>query len=305
MSEKFEPTDFSNVYEGDRVQFVTANNGFDGGDDVWRTGTVTKVTAATVVVACEGSILGPTAVLRRIGWNARCVSKVITEKPVHRPYDAKHVQIVDMGHTVWALYIPDPEQAKDPRHVLDNILDRSKYDDVEIVATATRLYKSQGAAVSGWIIASGPEHGSEGYPNKLEMRQALHLVIGQYFTPAAPFTAGTIVEGPQDAPAAPESAPTVIETGDCTAHGIAGKFGAHAAALNVTCCAAGTTYGVWDRLAGGFTFTADCATEAANWAAEQLDEDPDGDMDITAVCRDHAEQPADSCEDCYDDEEGN
>jgi hypothetical protein len=84
----------------------------------------------------------------------------------------------------------------------------------------------------------------------------------------------------------------------CPAHGIADKRGAHAAALDVTCCAAGTTYGVWDENDGGFTYVVDCAMDAANWAADQLDEDPDSDMVIKAVCREHEEQPADGCEDC-------
>jgi hypothetical protein len=104
----------------------------------------------------------------------------MTEKQT-RAYDAKHVQIVDMGHTVTALYIPDPEQAKDPHHVLNNILDNSKYANVEVVATATRVYKSEGAMASGWFITSGGDYGSEGYPNKAAMREALRLTIRDYF----------------------------------------------------------------------------------------------------------------------------
>jgi hypothetical protein len=104
----------------------------------------------------------------------------MTEKRARRPYDAKHVQLVDMGHTVWALYIPDPEQAKDPRTVAENIT-ASEYTNVEVVATAKRCFKSEGAAVSGWIIASGSDHGSEGYPNKPSMLEALRLTIAEYF----------------------------------------------------------------------------------------------------------------------------
>jgi hypothetical protein len=86
---------------------------------------------------------------------------------------------------------------------------------------------------------------------------------------------------------------------DCPSHAVTDQRGAHAEALPIPCCAAGTTYGVWDDYADGFTFAVDCAMEAANWAAEQLDEDPDGEMSVKAVCREHEEQPADSCEDCY------
>jgi hypothetical protein len=42
---------------------------------------------------------------------------------------------------------------------------------------------------------------------------------------------------------------------------------------------------------------------AANWAAKQLDEDPDYEMHVKAVCGDHPEQPKDGCEECYDESE--
>lgn len=182
MNETFEPVDFSNVHEGDRIQFVTANNGFDGGDDVWRTGTVVKVTAATVVVTCGSHWFGSKAVLRKYqpAWNARCVSKAVTEQPARRPYNAENVQIVDQGLVMTALYIPDPEQAKDPKYVLEHITD-SRYAGVEVVAVATRHFKTEGASASGWFIRSGLDHGSEGYPNKRDMREALRLTIRDYF----------------------------------------------------------------------------------------------------------------------------
>ena len=185
MSETFEPVDFSNVHEGDRVQFVTANNGFGGsGDDVWRTGTVAKVTEKTVRVVCDDvstRVKRDVAVLRRADWHYRCVSKAVTEQATRRPYGAEHVQIVDQGLVMTALYIPDPEQAKDPEYVLEHILDR-RYENVEVVATATRHFKSEGAAVSGWVIASGNDYGSEGYPNKRALREALDITIADYFT---------------------------------------------------------------------------------------------------------------------------
>lgn len=97
--ETFEPVTFQDVHEGDRVRFVTANNGFgsDGGD-LWRTGTVTKVTAKTVTVAITGHNplaedvfvggksrkLGRTARLRQADWHHRCVSKAATEQPPPR-----------------------------------------------------------------------------------------------------------------------------------------------------------------------------------------------------------------------------
>lgn len=89
----------------------------------------------------------------------------------------------------------------------------------------------------------------------------------------------------------------------CPAHHVADERGTHAEALPVPRCEPGTTYGVWDELAGGFTFAVDCAMDAANWAAEQLDEDPDGEMTIKAICREHEEQPKDGCEECLADDE--
>lgn len=118
------------------------------------------------------------------------------------PYDAAHVAIVDTGRAVWALYIPDAEQAKDPRAVLDN-LTAPEYADVEVVATATRHYRSEGAPVSGWFIASGPDSGSEGYANKQAMRDALRITIGGYFARSA---APQPADSPQEAPSAPVAA---------------------------------------------------------------------------------------------------
>lgn len=95
-TETFEPVTFQDVHEGDRVRFATANNGFgsDGGD-LWRTGTVTKVTDKTVTVEITGHNplaedvfrdgksrkLGRTARLRQADWHHRCVSKAATDQP--------------------------------------------------------------------------------------------------------------------------------------------------------------------------------------------------------------------------------
>ncbi|ELP67664.1 hypothetical protein STRTUCAR8_08534 [Streptomyces turgidiscabies Car8] len=98
--ETFEPVDFSNVHEGDRLQFVTANNGFDGGDQVWRTGRVTKVTAKTVTVDCDSSLLGRGARLRRADWPYRCVSKAVAEQPARQSNDAEGAKVdLDDGYS--------------------------------------------------------------------------------------------------------------------------------------------------------------------------------------------------------------
>lgn len=205
----------------------------------------------------------------------------MTDAKARTPYDVEHITIVDMGRTTWALYIPDPEQAKNPRTVAANIT-APEYANVEVVATATRCYKTEGATASGWFISSGLDSGSEGYPNKPAMREALRLTIGGYFTSQDQET-DTMT-----------AAPAV-----CSSHsGVADTRGVHTQALPVVHCQDGTEYGVWDENDGGFTHVVDCAMEAANWAAEQLDDDPDGEMVIKAVCREHREQPADSCEPC-------
>lgn len=82
MSEKFEPVDFGNVREGDRLQFVTTENGFDGRGTYWRTGSVVKVTEKTVRVICDDvptRVKRDTAVLRRNDWGSRAVNKAVTE----------------------------------------------------------------------------------------------------------------------------------------------------------------------------------------------------------------------------------
>lgn len=180
-AEMFEGVASSNVHEGDRLQFMTRETGFNGRGLYSRTGTVVKVTAKTVRVDCRDSGEG-TAVLRRdlVEWHSRAVRRVVVEKPARRPYDAQHVQIVDQGLTVTALYIPDSEQAKTPEQVWDNITDRA-YAAVEVVATMRRFYKSEGAMYSGWIVESGMNRG-EPIPNKREAIEQLRHAIADYFT---------------------------------------------------------------------------------------------------------------------------
>lgn len=97
-----------------------------------------------------------------------------------QPYDAKHIAIVDSGLTVTALWIPDPEAAKNPSHVLVHICD-PQFASVEVVAQATRYYKRDGANFSGWIVRSGLNH-SDPIPNKREAIQSLRHSVAAYFT---------------------------------------------------------------------------------------------------------------------------
>jgi hypothetical protein len=73
--ETYEPVGFDDVTPGDRVRFVTADNGFGGTGELWREGTVTSVTLRTVRISCDSNLVGPTAVLRRSTWPYRSVSR--------------------------------------------------------------------------------------------------------------------------------------------------------------------------------------------------------------------------------------
>ncbi|GAA3032564.1 hypothetical protein FHS39_002546 [Streptomyces olivoverticillatus] len=97
-----------------------------------------------------------------------------------QPYDADHIAIVDMGHTVWALYIPDPEHAKDPQRVADNLL-RPEYRDVEMVAGMQRHFKKDGAWFSGWVIEAPDGSNSDGIPNKRQAMKVLRATIRDHF----------------------------------------------------------------------------------------------------------------------------
>lgn len=69
-------------------------------------------------------------------------------------------------------------------------------------------------------------------------------------------------------------------------------------AKSVPVCAEGATYGVWDDNDAGFVHVVDCAQDAVTWATEQMDDEPDYELEILAVCREHTDQPANGCEEC-------
>lgn len=99
----------------------------------------------------------------------------MTEQTARRPYDAKHVRIVDQGNIVTAVWIADPELAKDPAAALDGPAYWT--DDVEVVAKATRFYKREGADFSGWVVGS-----SDPIANKREALRELRRCITDRFT---------------------------------------------------------------------------------------------------------------------------
>lgn len=90
----------------------------------------------------------------------------------------------------------------------------------------------------------------------------------------------------------------------CTRHDVKDRRGGRALELGVIpTCEPGITYGAWSESAGGFVYSGvDCATDAANWAADELrqlaKEDDTDKFEILAICPDHEEQPKNGCEEC-------
>jgi hypothetical protein len=252
-TETFVPVDFADVHEGDTVQFVTANNGFDGGDDVWRIGTVTKVTEKTVRVACDSNAFGSAAVLRKHqpSWNARCVSKSV-ETPDEAPFQPGE-RVVHADGRCFKFVSVNPE-------------DSSRI----LVARPT-----DGRVVS-WILSECRAENETEIAARHGETDKLHNA-------------------------------TCKSQGDCISHGIKDKRGSRGLELGVIpACEPGTTYGAWSEGAGGFVHSGDCATEVANWAADELrklvKEDDTDTIEILAVCRDHEEQPKGGCEGCAEED---
>lgn len=88
----------------------------------------------------------------------------------------------------------------------------------------------------------------------------------------------------------------------CPKHHVVDKRGGRAVELGTIPACEPITYGAWSEGAGGFVYTGDCATEVANWAADELrrlaKEDDTDTIQILAVCPDHEEQPKNGCEEC-------
>jgi hypothetical protein len=111
----------------------------------------------------------------------------MSEKAAERlPYDAKHVIYRESVHglIVTAFWTSDPDVAAlladqdTPTDVVDQKL--WLRDDVEIVATATRHYRYEGADFSGWIVKS-KGCPSDPIPNKRVALKALRAAVAEYF----------------------------------------------------------------------------------------------------------------------------
>ncbi|GAA2694388.1 hypothetical protein GCM10010400_69950 [Streptomyces aculeolatus] len=176
---RYEGVDFSNVHEGDRLQFTTRETGFNGRGLYSRTGVVVKVTEKTVRVDCGLESWNRTAVLRRADWHSRAVRRVVTEQPARRAYNAANVQYVDEGLIVTAVWVSDP--TIDPAVALENILRRDLPYEVVQVAEATRHFKREGADFSGWIISCGNDYNTEPIARKRDAIKDLRLQVESYF----------------------------------------------------------------------------------------------------------------------------
>jgi hypothetical protein len=182
MSETFEPVDFNNVHEGDRVQFVTNENGFDGRGLYSRTGVVVRVTEKTVRVDCTEGRERDIAVLRRADWRSRDVRRIVTETPARRPYNAANVQYIDQGNIVSAVWCSDP--TVDPETALENDLRSFTGDvpyEVEVIAEATRYFRTEGAGFSGWIIRRGNDYSTEPIKRKPDALKELRGWVAGHF----------------------------------------------------------------------------------------------------------------------------
>lgn len=183
-TEVYEGVEPNNVHVGDRLQFITRETGFNGRGLVVRTGTVVKVTAKTVRIDCRGSWEG-IAVLRKHlpEWVSRAVRRVVVEEPARRPYNAENVQYVDEGNIVTAVWCSDP--TIDPKVALENSLRSITGDlpyEVEVIAEATRFYRTEGASFSGWIISTNSNYSTEPAKRKPDALKELHGWVEGYFT---------------------------------------------------------------------------------------------------------------------------
>lgn len=186
-TETFEGVEPRNVHEGDRLQFMTRETGFNGRGLYVRTGVVVKVTAKTVRVVCgnPASYRPDTAVLRKdaVEWHSRNVRRIVPEEPARRPYNAENVQYVDEGNIVTAVWCSDPTIA--PEVALENdlrsIAGNVPYE-VVVIAEATRHFRREGADFSGWIIRRGVDYSTEPIKRKPDAVKQLHLSVEGYFT---------------------------------------------------------------------------------------------------------------------------
>lgn len=159
------------------IRWSAPDRGFGGMGIVTRSGYVRKVTAKTAEVLEDDGTADGTA--RRINRSTfyEYETQRLTNKPV--PYHPDFVHTVVEDHSITALWSPTP--LRDAQHVMDNILNRELYGDIEVIATAERVYARDGAdpGHSGWFIRSGPNCSSEPYKRKANAMRALADTVAE------------------------------------------------------------------------------------------------------------------------------
>jgi len=108
---------------------------------------------------------------------------MITMTAERLPHTARHTVYRDSGTMIHAFWTSNPDiaqQLRDPATPDETINRLWFHNDVEIVATATRFYKRDGAGHSGWIVES------QGYPsdsitNKREAMKSMRYAVASYF----------------------------------------------------------------------------------------------------------------------------
>ncbi|MEV8636828.1 hypothetical protein AB0395_34820 [Streptosporangium sp. NPDC051023] len=179
---------FDQVLKGDRLTFLTRDNGFDGsGDDIERTGIVTLKTDKAIDLHVGGGIHvfrngkdrieGAGARLLRSEWYGRCVR--LAERG-RLPYEADFVVYVDFGTIVWAMWTPDPVKAAAPQSLADTIHHPAN-SDAELIATMQRQTRAQGYSNSGWVMGSGSNPGDYVGASKREAMATLRAIVAEHF----------------------------------------------------------------------------------------------------------------------------
>lgn len=334
-TETFEGVDPSNVREGDRLQFFTRETGFNGRGLHSRTGVVVKVTEKTVRVDCGDSSEG-TAVLRKYQpeWNSRDVRRVVTKQPATARTAADFpkgtrvtgpdgrmgtVNGVDVGHVTntehvnygreyvgvsWDKDEKCPWGDRGRPFVDELVIESTTQVDVEEVPfqPGERVVYADGRCFE--FVSVNPEDSSRILVARPRDGRVVSWLLSE--CRAENETEIAARHGETDK----LHTATCQSQGDCTSHNVKDRRGGRGLELgSIPTCEPGLTYGAWSEGAGGFIYSGDCATEAANYAADELrtlakDDDTDT-IQILAVCPDHEEQPKNGCEDCNttDDEE--
>jgi hypothetical protein len=329
-TETFEGVDSGNVHKGDRLQFMTRETGFNGRGLYSRTGVVVKVTEKTVRVACDavGHASPEIAVLRRHvpDWVSRDVRRVVTEQRTATRTAAdfpKGTRVTSADGQTGTVNgsdigrVTNTEHANYGREYIGVTWDptesipwgqrnRPFVDELTVTAAADtdeapfqpgeRVVHADGRCFT--FVGVNPEDSSR----ILVARPTDERVVSWLLTDCRAENETEIAASHGETVRLHRA--TCGGHAGCARHGIEDRRGGQAIELGtIPTCESGVIYGAWSEGGGGFVYSGvDCATDAANWAADELrqlanDDDTDK-FEILAICRDHEDQPANGCEEC-------